>query len=85
LITHSRQWINAILPADGSPPEASEREVEELAIATDAFQSANDRLLVEGRPTDRGVRVRFEFQAGYAGWIGRQIARQMAQALGEDE
>lgn len=45
-----------------------------------SFDDQNDGLRIEVRPTDSGARVRFEFQKGWIGLLGRMIALQMERA-----
>jgi hypothetical protein len=79
-ITYSRRWVTAAeFDQQADVPD------EDFLIVQKAFDDENDRLVVEGRPTDRGGRVRVELQSGYAKWLGQQLSRGLSQAFYGDE
>lgn len=63
-ITHAKNWQFALLVDDQQPSDFSKR-------TEDSFQSDNDGLVIEVRPTDHGVRIRTEFESGFVALMGR--------------
>jgi hypothetical protein len=59
------------------PPEGAQSRRE---LAETAFNSQNDKLLVETRPTENGMRMRAELDEGFVRWLGLMIARQFDQS-----
>ena len=66
-VTHARNWLAV---ADDENPNAA--GFNERARA--AFESDNDAMTIEIRPTDSGVRIRTEFESGFISLMGRGIA-----------
>ena len=65
-VTHARNWLSV---ADTENPAA--QPFNERARAS--FESDNDAMSLEIRPTDRGVRIRLEFEGGFLGLMGRGV------------
>ena len=66
-ITHAKNWLSV---GDTENPNAvifNER-------AQASFESDNDAMTMEIRPTDRGVRIRTEFQSGFLSLMGRGVS-----------
>ena len=66
-ITHAKNWLSV---ADTETPAS--QPFNERARAS--FESDNDAMTLEIRPTDRGVRIRFEFEGGFLGLMGRGVS-----------
>ena len=66
-MTHAKNWLSV---ADTENPAAA--PFNERARAS--FESDNDAMTLEIRPTDRGVRIRFEFEGGFLGLMGRGVS-----------
>jgi hypothetical protein len=65
-VTHAKNWLTV---ADTeNPARAGFNERAEASFASD-----NDAMTVEVRPTDRGLRLRFEFESGFLSLMGRGI------------
>ncbi|WP_157605534.1 hypothetical protein [Schlesneria paludicola] len=63
-MTHAKNWQFALNGDDQEPSKFSKR--------TEAsFQSDNDGLTIEVRPTDNGVRIRTAFESGFVALMGR--------------
>lgn len=78
LVTHFQQWVTAALSSGDTDDED-----EGFAIVQKAFREDNDEIRVTSRATDTGTRTRVEFQSGYLGFLGRQIAHWIDQATDE--
>lgn len=63
-VTHARNWLSV---ADDDKAGAF------LDRAESSFDSDNDALTIELRPTDTGLRIRAELQSGFIGLLGRNI------------
>jgi len=65
-VTHAMNWL-----------PASETDRPEVAKSNErsktAFKSDNDAITIEIRPTDRGVRIRTEFESGFLTLMGLNI------------
>ena len=87
--TRAKSWVTVQTEAgvDESPAAPSNRPRRSAIAAANAvqfreevksaFDDQNDGLRMEVRPTDSGARVRFEFQRGWVGLLGRVIALQV--------
>ncbi len=65
-VTHAKNWLSV---SDTENPAAE--PFNERARAS--FEADNDAMTLEIRPTDRGVRIRLEFEGGYLGLMGRGV------------
>ena len=65
--THAKNWLTV---ADTENPDSV--KFNERAEAS--FQSDNDAMTVEIRPTDRGLRIRADFESGFLALMGRGFA-----------
>jgi hypothetical protein len=66
--THAKNWLTV-----ASDDNARAAAFNEQARAS--FETDNDAMRVDIRPTDSGVRVRFEFEEGFIGLMGRGIGK----------
>jgi hypothetical protein len=66
-VTHANNWLSV---ADDSTP----RRVAFNEKARASFEPSNDSMQLVVRPTDSGVRLRFEFQEGFVALMGRGFA-----------
>ena len=64
-MTHAKRWPVREDTAEAPNPYAKR--------ANASFASDNDELTIEVRPTDSGLRIRTEFQAGFISLMGRGI------------
>jgi hypothetical protein len=69
-ITHAQNWLSV---ADTENHEGA--VISELA--GNSFQSDNDKMSLEIRPTDSGVKLRMEFESGYLSFLGRGVSRRI--------
>lgn len=69
-VTHAKNWLSV---ADESNPNAV--SFNEKAQAS--FESDNDAMTIEVRPTDSGVRVRAMFESGFISLLGRGVSSGM--------
>ncbi len=67
-VTFAKNWLSV---ADDENPNA----VAFTEQAEAAFESDNDAMKLEIRPTENGVRLRFEFESGYLALTGRGISK----------
>lgn len=63
-ITHAKNWLSV---ADDENPNAAAFNER----ARDSFESDNDAMTIEIRPTDSGVRIRTVFESGFISLMGR--------------
>jgi hypothetical protein len=54
---------------------ASDREQNRRSLQKEAFTSSNDKLRIETRPTDNGLRTRVELDEGFIRWLGLALAQ----------
>jgi len=66
-ITHFKNWLTVTNENDPDAVRFTER-------ANAAFESGDDAMKIEIRPTEHGVRVRTEFEPGFIGLMGRGFA-----------
>ena len=66
-ITHAKNWLTVADTDDPNSVEFTER-------AQASFESDNDAMKIEIRPTDSGVRIRTEFESGFIALMGRGIS-----------
>jgi hypothetical protein len=82
--TRARQWVNVQNESGNYVPRPNpNRRRLDLMIREEmqtAFDEGNDGVRVEVRPTESGARLRFEFEKGWVGLLGRVIAGQMDRA-----
>lgn len=82
--THAKQWVTVQNESGAYVPRPNpNRRRLDLMIREEmqtVFDEQNDGVRVEVRPTDSGVRVRFEFQKGWVGLFGRVVAGQIDRA-----
>lgn len=69
--THATQWLS--IRVSDPTVDLAERWKSQLEL----FTPENDEWRTTGRPTDNGLRVRTELQAGYFAWFGNFIAGQV--------
>ncbi len=84
--TRAGQWVavqTESRKSNAAEPPARPRVQRFREEVQAAFDDQNDGMRVEVRPTDSGARLRFEFQKGWAGLLGRMIALQMERALAQ--
>ncbi|WP_397569317.1 hypothetical protein [Schlesneria sp. T3-172] len=67
-VTHAKNWLTA---ADSENPSGFTERAEA------SFDSDNDAMTLEFRPTDRGVKLRLELESGFLGLMGRGISNGM--------
>lgn len=65
-VTHAMNWLRV---SETDRPEAARFNERSKT----AFQSDNDAMTIEIRPTDRGVRIRTEFESGFLSLMGLNI------------
>ena len=65
-VTHAMNWLPA---SETDRPEVAKSNERSKA----AFKSDNDAMTIEIRPTDRGVRIRTEFESGFLTLMGLNI------------
>lgn len=65
-VTHAKNWLP--VNESSSPNAAKHNERMEAS-----FESDNDAITIEIRPTDRGVRIRADFQSGFISLMGRGV------------
>src|SRR4029079_15680111 len=82
--THAKQWVTVQKESGAYVPRPNpNRRRLDLMIREEmqtAFDEQNDGVRVEVRPTDSGVRMRFEFEKGWVGFFGRVVAGQIDRA-----
>ena len=66
-ITHAKNWLSVADTENENTVKFNER-------AQASFESDNDAMTIEVRPTDRGLRLRTEFEPGFLSLLGRGIA-----------
>lgn len=67
-VTHAKNWLSVAT-------EETPRQVSFNENARASFESDNDTMQIDVRPTDSGIRVRVEFQEGFIALMGRGISR----------
>jgi hypothetical protein len=67
-VTHAKNWLT--VASDETPRQATFNET-----ARASFESENDAMRLDVRPTDSGVRLRVEFQEGFIALMGRGISK----------
>ena len=67
-VTHAKNWLTVA-------SEETPRQVSFNETARASFESENDALRLDVRPTDSGVRLRIEFQEGFIALMGRGISK----------
>ena len=66
-VTHAKNWLSL------SDDDAAEQSGF-IKRAESSFHAENDRLTIEVRPTEHGVRMHADFQSGFVGLMGRGFA-----------
>ena len=67
-VTHAKNWLTVA-------SEETPRQVSFNENARASFESENDAMRLDVRPTDSGVRLRVEFQEGFIALMGRGISK----------
>ena len=67
-VTHAKNWLS--VASEETPRQASFNET-----ARASFESENDAMRLDVRPTDNGVRLRIEFEEGFIALMGRGISK----------
>ena len=67
-MTHAKNWLTVA-------SEDSPRQVTFNETARASFESENDAMRLDVRPTDTGVRLRVEFQEGFIALMGRGLSK----------
>ena len=67
-VTHAKNWLTVA-------SEDSPRQVTFNETARASFESENDAMRLDVRPTDTGVRLRVEFQEGFIALMGRGLSK----------
>ena len=67
-VTHAKNWLT--VANEETPRQASFNET-----ARASFESENDAMRIDVKPTDTGVRLRVEFQEGFIALMGRGISK----------
>lgn len=68
LVTHAKNWMSVA-------NEDTPRQIAFNETARASFESENDAMRIDVRPTDNGVRLRVEFQEGFIALMGRGISK----------
>ena len=74
-VTHAKNWLP--VSETGNPNAEKYNQRTETA-----FKSDNDAMTAEIRPTDRGVRIRFEFESGFLSLMGLNITDGIENGFG---
>lgn len=67
-VTHAKNWLTVA-------NEETERQASFNETARASFESENDALRIDVKPTDTGVRLRIEFEEGFIALMGRGISK----------
>ncbi|MEK6257468.1 MAG: hypothetical protein AABP62_02515 [Planctomycetota bacterium] len=67
-VTHAKNWLTVA-------SEETPRQVSFNETARASFESENDAMRVDVKPTDTGVRLRIEFEEGFIALMGRGISK----------
>ena len=67
-VTHAKNWLSVA-------GEETPRQVSFNENARASFESENDALRLDVRPTDNGIRLRVEFEEGFIALMGRGISK----------
>jgi len=67
-VTHAKNWLSVA-------NEETPRQVSFNENARASFESENDAMRLDVRPTDNGVRLRIEFEEGFIALMGRGISK----------
>lgn len=67
-VTHANNWLTVAV-------DQNERSAAFNSTARESFKADNDAMQVLVRPTDNGVRMRFEFEEGFIALMGRGVTK----------
>ncbi len=67
-VTHAKNWLT--VANEETPRQASFNET-----ARASFESENDAMRLDVKPTDTGIRLRIEFEEGFIALMGRGISK----------
>lgn len=67
-VTHAKNWLTVA-------NEDTPRQVSFNETARASFESENDAMRLDVKPTDSGVRLRIEFEEGFIALLGRGISK----------
>ena len=67
-VTHAKNWLFTTEKDEDQKPSSFGRRAEA------SFQSDNDGLTIDVKPTENGVRISTEFQSGFVALLGRNFA-----------